>query len=216
MIELAAAWVRLLPPPALLARLEDRLPLLVGGPRDLPERQKTMRDVIAWSYDLLDAPEQTLFRRMCVFAGGCTLDTAEAVCAETGEEPAVLHGLAALVDKSLLRMQEGEDSGADASEPRLTILETTREYGLEQLTAEGEAETLRRRHAAYYLALAEAAEPELAGPDQVAWGARLEWEHDNLRAALRWALDSGDVVTGLRLAGAIHPGVIHNGQGEQS
>jgi predicted ATPase len=200
-IELAAAWARLLPLSALLARLDRRLPLLVGGPHDLPTRQRTMRDAIAWSYDLLTGEEQTLFRRLAVFAGGCTVEAAEAVCGETGEQSSTLIELAALLDRSLLRRQEESSTGTEP--PRLVMLETLREYGLEQLEASGEAETLRHRHAAHYLALAEAAEPELNGPHGREWGVRLEREHDNLRAALRWVLDSGNGQTGLRLVGAL-------------
>ncbi len=202
-IELAAAWTTLLPPAALLARLDLRLPMLVGGSQDLPPRQKTMRDTIAWSYDMLDAREQLLFRRLCVFAGGCTLDAVDAVCAESGEGSVPLHELATLVDKSLLRVRSHENRGSDAPEPRLTLLETIREYGMERLEAHGEAGTLRERHAAYYLTLAEAAEPESGGPDQAAWSARLEREHDNMRAALHWAQDRGHATRGLRLAGAL-------------
>jgi len=198
-VELAAAWVRLLPPPALLARLERRLPLLVGGPHDLPARQRTMRDTIAWSYRLLDAREQRLLRRLCVFVAGCTAEAAEAVCADG--EPAVLAGLAALVDRSFLRQQA--DARADDAEPRLIILETLREFGLEQLEASGEADAVRRRHAGYYLVLTEAAGAGLRGPDGVAWGARLEREHDNVRAALSWAQASGNGETALRLSGAL-------------
>ena len=167
-IELAAAWTRLLPPPALLARLERRLPLLVGGPHDLPARQRTMRDAIAWSYDLLDAPERRLFRQLAVFVGGCTLEAAEAVGVEAapGHAPpsaATLARLAVLVDRSLLRREDGGQQG-DA-EPRLTWLETIREYGLERLEEHGEGEAARERHAAHYLALAEAADSALSGPD---------------------------------------------------
>lgn len=207
-IELAAAWTILLPPQTLLARLGQRLPMLVGGPQDLPARQKTMRDAIAWSYDLLDTREQRLFRRLCVFAGGCTFEAADAVCSEVGEGPVALRELATLVDKSLLvradtLMRAHESLGSDSAEPRLTLLETIREYGMERLEAHGEAETLRARHAAYYLTLAEAAEPELGGPDQATWSAQLEQEHDNMRAALLWARDGGHVTVGLRLAGAL-------------
>ena len=200
-IELAAAWSRLLPPPALLARLEHRLPLLVGGPHDLPDRQRTMRDAIAWSYGLLEPAEQRLFRWLAVFAGGCTVAAAEEVCAGAADSPPVLAGLAALVDKGLLRRQD--EAYAASAEPRLTMLETLREYGLERLVEHGEEETARRRHTAHYLALAEAAEPALDGPEAEFWGTRLEREHDNLRAALRWALDRGDGATGLRLAAAL-------------
>jgi len=202
-IELAAARVALLPPAALLARLERRLAVLTGGARDLPERQRTLRAAIDWSYGLLTEDERRLSRRLAVFAGGCTLDAAEAVCAAGPAEFAewggdVLEGLASLVDKSLLRSEQG-----GSAEPRFTMLETIREYGLEQLAAGGDAEAPRRRHAAYYLRVAERAEPALTGAAQGTWLARLEGEHDNLRAALRWSRDSGETVLGLRLAGAL-------------
>jgi len=194
-IELAAARLPLLPPGELLARLTRRLPVLVDGPHDLPARQKTMRDAIAWSYELLDEPEQHLFRQLCVFAGGGTLDAVEAVCG-----PGSLDGLTALVADSLLRMPVAP---AGSGGPRTGMLETIREYGGEQLLAHGEAGPARRRHAACYLALAEEAAPALAGADAVAWLARLDVEHDNLRAALGWAREQGDGVTGLRLAAAL-------------
>ena len=203
-IELAAARIKLLPPQAMLARLGRRLELLRGGARDMPDRHQTLRHAIAWSYDLLEAGEQALFRRLAVFAGGCTLEAAEAVCqavddsaASPGQSLEVLDGMASLVDKSLLR-QEEQASG----EPRFRMLETIREYGLECLTASGEEPAVRRAHADYYLALAEAAEPALTGPEQATWLDRLEAEHDNLRAALRWAEESGEAEIGLRLAGA--------------
>jgi predicted ATPase/transcriptional regulator with XRE-family HTH domain/TolA-binding protein len=205
-IELAAARVTLLPPRALLARLGRRLPVLVAGPHDLPARQKTMRDAIAWSYELLEAWEQTLFGRLCVFVGGCSLDAAEMVCEEDGEGPAVLDGLAALVGSSLLRLEETPPAGAPDvphRAARVTMLETIREYGLERLETQAAAEVIGQRHAAYYVALAEEAAPALAGPQAVAWLARLEEEHDNLRAALRWARERGDGATALRLAGAL-------------
>lgn len=200
-IELAAAWAKILPPPALLVRLDRRLPLLVAGPHDLPARQRTMRDALAWSYDLLDPEEQALFRRLCVFAGGCTPEAAEAICADAGKGSMVLAPLAALVDKSLLHAWEDTPSG-DA-EPRMTMLETIREYGLERLEESGEADVVRGRHAAHYLVLAEAAETEVGGPEAAARMARVEREHDNLRTALRWSLDSGAGESGLRLAGAL-------------
>ncbi len=198
-IELAAPHVTLLPPHALLARLEHRLQVLVGGARDLPERQQTLRAAIAWSYDLLHAGEQALFRRLCVFVGGATLEAVEAVCHTAGDlEGDALGWLAALVDKSLLRREEGP-----GGEARVGLLETIREYGREQLATSGEQAATERSHAAYYLALAEEAEPELTGAEQVTWLARLEREHDNLRSALRWALESGEVEGGLRLAGTL-------------
>ncbi len=198
-IELAAARTRLLPPAVLLDRLDPRLPVLAGGLHDLPARQQTMRDAIAWSYDLLDEPQQALFRRMCVFAGGCTLDAAEVICANDGDAAAVLDGLTALMASSLL--QPDVRPAADA--PRVTMLETIREYGTERLDEHCEVAPIGQRHAAYYLALAEEAAAAMAGPAAAGWLGWLETEHDNLRAALRWALDRGDRVTALRLAGAL-------------
>ncbi len=204
-LEMAAAWVKLLPPAALLARLEQRLPLLTGGPRDLPERLRTMRGAVAWSYELLDAGERVLFRRLAVFVGGCALEAAEAVRAPGDQdEPSVLEGLAALMDKSLLRLEADDPSGdGGGDEPRVGMLETIREYALEQLEAEGEARELRRRHALYYLDLAERAEPELTGAEQALWLGRLERDVDNLRVALRWARDAGEIGIGVRLGGAL-------------
>ncbi len=198
-IELAAARVKVLPPAALLSRLERRLPLLTGGGRDLPARQQTMRDAIAWSHDLLTAEEQALFRRLAVFAGGFELEAAEAVCTGTGDLGAdVLEDLASLVDKSLLRQEVGP-----SGEPRFGMLETVREFGLEQLATSGEAEEARRRHAAWCLELVEAADlegcrrPDL---DPAAAFARLDADQGNLRAALTWASERGEVSTLLRLA----------------
>ncbi len=207
-IELAAARLRLLPPAALLARLERRLPVLAGGPHDLPARQQTMRDAIAWSYELLNGPEQALFRRMCVFVGGCTLEAAEVICSGGGEGPTILDGLASLVGSSLLRLQEAPAAGDDDASPaapRVTMLETIREYGTGLLAERSESGDIGQRHAAYYLALAEEAGPALTGPDVVAWLARLDTEHDNLRAALRWAREQDDGATTLRLAAALWP-----------
>src|SRR6266852_4875421 len=181
-IELAAGRSKLFSPQALLPRLRNRLKLLVGGAQDLPLRQQTLRGTIAWSYDLLDQAEKILFRRLAVFVGGCTLEAAEAVCHPDRDlEGDVLDAVERLVDKSLLR-QEAQADG----EPRLLMLETIREYALERLAASGETEATRRRHADYYLALAEQAEPLLAGEQQVPWLNRLEQEHENLRAALTW------------------------------
>lgn len=199
-IELAAAWTTLLPPLALLDRLAVRLPLLTGGPSDLPARQQTMRDAIAWSHDLLDPPEQRLFRRLSVFAGGCTMDAAEEICADRDSEGSVLPVLAALVTASLVSMHESEQA---PGEPRLTMLETIREFGQEELEAAGEASAVRARHAAWYAALAEEAASRLSGPDALAWTQRLDRERDNLQAALLWARDSGNVELGLRLAVAL-------------
>jgi tetratricopeptide (TPR) repeat protein len=186
-IELAAARVKLLPPQALLARLTPRLNVLSSGARDVPARQQTLRNTIAWSHQLLDAEEQQLFRRLSVFVGGCRLSALEAVAAALdGEVGRVFEGVASLLDQSLLLQSEQE-----GEEPRLQMLETIREYGLELLEASGEKEKTQRVHAAYYLALAEEAEPELAGPRQAMWLERLEQEHDNLRAALSWSLEQG-------------------------
>jgi predicted ATPase/DNA-binding CsgD family transcriptional regulator len=188
-IELAAARVKLLPPQVLLTRLAHRLQVLTSGARDAPVRQQTLRNTLAWSYDLLDAEEQRLFRRLSVFVGGCTLEAVEGLYTTLGEMPAdVLDGVASLIDKSLLRQTEQE-----GEEPRLLMLETIREYGLEALAASGEMESTWRAHAAYYLALAEDAELELGGPQQAARLGQLEREHDNLRAALQWSLEqAGD------------------------
>ncbi|HEX2224765.1 MAG TPA: AAA family ATPase [Thermoanaerobaculia bacterium] len=192
-IELAAARVRLLPPAALLARLEKRLPLLTGGPRDAPARQQTLRDAIAWSYDLLTAGEQALFRRLSIFAGGFSFEAAEAV-ANPGGELDVLDGVDRLSEHSLLRPGAGTDG-----EPRFTMLETIREYGLERLAQSGEAEATQRAHTEFFLALVEEAEPKLISPEQLVWLERLEAEHDNLLAALSWAVVS-DAQIALRLA----------------
>jgi predicted ATPase len=184
-IELAAARVKLLPPQVLLARLSQRLQLLTGGPRSLPVRQQTLRSTIQWSYDLLGPEEQTLFHLLSVFVGGWQLSAAEALCQEIGQADLdVLNTLSALLDNSLIQSSE-----QGAEEPRFLMLQIVREFGLERLTASGELETTRVAHARYFLALAEQAEPELDGPNQAMWVARLEHEHDNLREALEWALE---------------------------
>ncbi len=198
-IELAARRSKLFSPQALLPRLRNRLKLLVGGAQDLPSRQQTLRATIAWSYDLLDKTEKTLFRRLAVFVGGCTFEAAEAVC-HTHQDLGVdvLDAVAQLVDKSLLRQ------GAQAdSEPRLLMLETIREYALERLEESDEAEAMRRQHAIFFLRLSEEAQPKIRSAEQSTWGKRLEVEHDNLRAALRWTLECQEAEMGLRLAGAL-------------
>jgi predicted ATPase/DNA-binding CsgD family transcriptional regulator len=194
-IELAAAWMKILTPPALLARLERRLPLLADGPRDLPTRLQTMRAAIAWSYDGLTPARQTLFRRLSVFVGGCPLRAAETLLDRPPAE--MLADLAALVDQSLLRPAEQDD------EPRFAMLETIREFGLEQLAAIGEGSDARARHAAFYLAFAETARPRLQGGDRASWLPSLEREHDNLRVALAWFVERGDGERALRLTGAL-------------
>jgi len=201
-IELAAARMKLLSPHALLTRLDRRLAMLAGGSRDMPARQQTLRNTIEWSYQLLNAWEQRLFRRLCVFAGGCSLQAAEAVCSGPDDEAGqVLEGVASLVDKSLL--QRVEQTGEGNEEPHFLMLETIREYGLEALVASGEGEVARQAHADYFLQLAEEAEPALKGPLLVDWLERLEREHDNLRAALQWALESGKAEVALRLGTAL-------------
>lgn len=199
-IELAAARSTLFSPEAMLARLGSRLQLLTGGPRDVPARQQTLRNTIAWSYDLLTASEQTLFRRLCVFIGGSTLDAIAAVCTAAGDlELDIVDGLASLVDKSLL-WQDATTS----REPWFLMIETIREYGLEQLERSGEAQATRRAHAHSYLQLAEQSEPHLWGGAQEQWLDRLEQEHDNLRVALAWHIGQGEgVAAALRMAGRL-------------
>ena len=185
-LELAAARVKALSATQILERLEQRLPLLTGGPRDLPERQRTLRATIEWSYDLLTPDEQRLFARLSVFAGGCTLEAAEEI------PDADFDTLQSLVDKSLVRHNE----------ERYWMLETIREYATERLEESGEAEELRGRHAKHFLTLAEEAEPQLReGPKE--WLDRLEREHDNLRAALDLFEASGETQLALRLEGAV-------------
>ncbi|MCC6169486.1 MAG: tetratricopeptide repeat protein [Caldilineaceae bacterium] len=199
-IELAAARAALLSPRMLLARLNRRLAILNDGPLDMPERQRTLRATIDWSYRLLDLSEQLLFGRLAVFAGGWDLEAAEAICDAVGPLSATtLDGLQALLDKHLVQRVSGVDG-----EPRFTMLETIREFAVEQLTERGEAERVQRAHAQYYLALAEAAAPALHGPEQIAWFDRLDEEHANLRVALARLLDGGDAVGALRLGGALH------------
>ncbi|MGH9882877.1 MAG: protein kinase domain-containing protein, partial [Pyrinomonadaceae bacterium] len=182
-IELAAARIKLFPPGIVLARLNDRLQLLTGGARDLPERQQTMRSTIAWSYELLEEEEKKLFRRLSVFVDGCTPEAAEAVCNSMGDlRLDFLDGMASLVDKSLQRQEE--HLGA---EPRFRAFETIREYGLECLSKSGEAAAISRQHANFFLKFAEQIEPKLLGSDQEVWLDRLEVEHENLRAALEWS-----------------------------
>ena len=196
-IELAAARTRLLPPKAMLKRLGDRLKLLTGGARDLPGRQQTLRGAIDWSHDLLDEEDRHLFRRMSVFSGGRTLEAMEAVCDAEGDLD-VFGAVESLLEKSLIRQEEGPED-----EPRFVMLETIHEYAREKLQESGEAEEFKRLHADYFLVLAEEAEPEFVGPDQIAWMDRLEAEHDNLRAALSWCMEAGEAESALRMAGAL-------------
>ncbi|MBK9712314.1 MAG: helix-turn-helix domain-containing protein [Kouleothrix sp.] len=215
-IELAAVRSKLFSPQALLARLDNRLTFLTGGARDLATRQRTLRTAIDWSYDLLSPAEQQLFAWLGVFVGGCTLEAAETVCgdketrrqgdraAPSGTSPglplslSVLDGLSSLVDKSLLKQTQGDDG-----EPRFEMLETLREYALDRLVRRGEVDALRDAHAAYYLGLAEAAAQGSLSSARLAWHARLDAEHDNLRAALAWCQSCGDAGRELRLGAAL-------------
>ena len=203
-IELAAARAVLLAPAALLARLDRRLFVLAGGPRDQPARLRTMRDALAWSYDLLDEREQALFRRLAVFVGGCTIEAAEWVAAgpapgqPVGPDSSFLDLLQRLVDQSLVLRHDG------ATGRRFGMLETVREFGLEQLAASGEEDAVRAAHAAYYLDVVERAQPGLWSGTGELLLASIEAEHDNARAALAWAL-AYEPVTALRLAGGLGP-----------
>lgn len=215
-IELAAARVKIISPQSILSRLESQINLLTGGARDLPARQQTMRGTVEWSYNLLDENEKALFRRLSVFAGGFTVDAAEAVCGwqltdgsqkplpdntllptANREPPTVLDGISSLLDKSLLVRKE-QISG----EARFRMLVVVREYAREALDVVGESESIARRHAEYFLALGKEAEPYLQAAQSAEWLNRLEDEHDNLRAALRWAMHS-DAGLGQKLAAAI-------------
>ena len=192
-IELAAARAKYYTPQMLLARLEQGLSVLSGGARDLPARQQTLRAAISWSYDLLSPREQLLFRHLAVFVDGWNLDAAEALCMARGRlTEDMLEGMASLVDKSLLR-QEGQDEG----EPRWWMLQTLREFGLEVLANAGETEATQQAHAEYYLRLSEEAAPRLRGSEQERWFARLEQEHENLRAALTFLLAQAHRQAGL-------------------
>ena len=196
-IELAASRAKLLSPSDMLDRLHHRLALLTGGARDLPSRQRTLRETIGWSFDLLAPVEQSLFARLSVFVGGWTLEAADEVANPDGElAPDTLDAVGSLMDKSLVRHETG-DGGH-----RFGMLETIREFGADVLRAFGEEDGIRRRHATYFLALAERAEPELTVSHR-GWLDRLEREHDNLRAAIAWSIDTGDAEPGLRLAGAL-------------
>ena len=182
-LELAAARVKLLTPRAIVERLDHSLRMLTGGPRDLPKRQQTMRAAVAWSYDLLDEEERAVLGRLAVFAGGCTLDAAEAVCGAGGE--IVIEALSSLVEKSLVRYREQEDG-----ETRFTMLEVVREYAMEQLDASGETGATQLAFAQYFKRMAEEAEPDIRSGNQVAWVRRLSREHDNVKAALAILLDA--------------------------
>ena len=198
-IELAAARTRVLSPLTMLDRLQSRLQLLVGGARDLPERQQTLRSAIDWSHELLNEAEQKLFRRLSVFVGGCTLEAAEAVCNTRYDlDLEAFEGISSLIDKNLV--QGLEVHGAD---PRFVMLETIREYALECLRSSGEERKVRRAHAAYCLVLAEEGNPELNAVDRAAWLARGDSEIDNFRSALDWLFQNRELEWGLRLSIAL-------------
>ena len=194
-IELASARVKVLSPSLMLKRLTNRLQLLTGGARDLPQRQQTLRATMDWSYDLLSAAERKLFRRLSVFAGGCNLEGVEAVCDTKGDlDLNLLDGMASMLDKSLVQqIQPGK------GESRFVMLETIREYALEKLEASGELPLTKRAHAAYCLVLAEEDATEESGK----WLERFGFEHDNFRAALEWLTETGDAEWGLRLGSAL-------------
>src|ERR671913_211379 len=182
-----------------LARLGSRLKLLTGGARDLPERQRTLRATIEWSFALLNAGEQVLFGRLAVFSGGRTLQAIEAICDADGDLPVdAFEGVSSLLDKSLLRQEEGSNG-----EPRFVMLETVHEYAREKLQESAQAEEIKRTHAQYFLTLAAQAYPELKGANQLEWLDRLEAEHDNMRVALSWALERKEAEVAFRLGGAL-------------
>jgi predicted ATPase/DNA-binding winged helix-turn-helix (wHTH) protein len=194
-IELAAARVKVLSPALMLTRLANRLQLLTGGARDLPQRQQTLRATMDWSYDLLSAAEKKLFRRLSVFAGGCNLEGVEAVCDTKGDlDLDLLDGMASMLDKSLVQQIE-----PGKGETRFAMLETIREYALEKLKASGELPLTKRAHAAYCLVLAEEEATEESGK----WLERLGFEHNNFRAGLEWLTETGDAEWGLRLGTAL-------------
>jgi predicted ATPase len=198
-IELAAAGVKLLSPQAILARLERRLPLAAAGARDVPDRQRTLRGAIDWSFELLDEAEQRLFTRLAVFAGGWSLDAAVEVCNPDDELGIdTFSGLASLADKSLIHADQTDDP-----EPRFGILQVIREFAAGQLDASTDGPVVRTRHARRMLAVAEEAEPQLVLSDVRVWQSRLRRDEDNLRTALRWARAQGEAEIGLRIAGAL-------------
>jgi len=198
-IELAASRAAILGPAAMLQRMERRLPLLTSGPRDVPARQRTLRAAIGWSYELLSESERILFRRLAALIGGATVEAAAAVCDPDGNMGIdTLEGLSALMDNSLVHTIQ-----TPADHLRFGMLQTIREFGMERLEAEDDAPMIRRRHADWFLRLAEAAEPNFRGPELDRWLQALQIEHDNLRAALRWAIENDEADIGLRLAASL-------------
>ena len=198
-IELAAARTRMLPPSAILDRMEYPLRLLTGGALDLPDRQQTLRKAIDWSYSLLNADEKRLFRRLAVFAGGCTMESAEAVCnTKLDLEMDLLDALSSLVDKNLVQRMDRAQA-----EPRFAMLETIREYALEKLIESGERDATRLSHAAYCLVLAEEGNPDLNSSERTAWLTRCDFEIENLRTALDWLFETSNIDWSLRLCVAL-------------
>ncbi len=198
-VELAAARIRLLTPEAILDRLERHLPVLVGGATDLPARQRTLRGAIDWSYDLLDSAERRLFDRLAVFAGGFSIEAAEAICNPDAELAIdTLDGLTSLANMSLIQPTPVTDG-----ESRFGLLQVIREFAAEMLDGGSDSDEIHRRHAQHVLTLAETAEPELRSASLRVWQRRLRREQDNVRSALRWAAEQGEAEVGLRTAGAI-------------
>ena len=197
-IELAAARLKLLSPEALLGRLASQFDVLQGGTRDLPERHRTLRGAIDWSHDLLDEDERRMFRRLAAFAGGSTLEAAEAICSDDGEPGAeALDVIASLLDSSMLTT-----ATADGGDIRIGMLDTIRAYAAERLLESGEAPLIRRNHAEYYSALCGEAKPHLIGAEEPRWTDRLRAERGNLRLALEWCTVN-DLVLGQRLASSL-------------
>jgi DNA-binding CsgD family transcriptional regulator len=201
-IELAASRMRLLSPQQLLAWLGQSLQVLTGGSRDLPERQQTMHNTIKWSHDLLNAEEQRLFQRLVVFVGDCSIEAAQSVsntiCRVIGEEPViVLDSAISLLDKHLIQQREQHD------ESRLSMLETIREFGLQSLHSSGEYDIARRAHAVYFQSMVEESEPPVFDTKETEWFESLEQEHDNLRAALHWFIESEESEMALKLSGSL-------------
>lgn len=202
-LELAAARIKILSPQGLLARLENRLQILTSTQQDIPARQQTLRNTLAWSYDLLNAQEQRLFRQLAIFVEGCTLEAAEALCKRSEDGPiensfSVLDGITSLIDKSLLHQHI-----QDEEEPRLVMLETIHEYGMEQLVASGEITTMQQAHAMFYLELAEMAERKLTGTEQGTWFERLQQDYENIKAALQWFMQQKEWEKSLRVGNAL-------------
>jgi predicted ATPase len=197
-IELAASRVRILDLATMRSQLDEQLPMLAGSQRDRPERQRTMRGAIDWSHRLLEEGDRRLFARIAVFPGGCTIDAVRSVCDDAAIDRPVIDGLESLVEKSLLRLEEALDAG-----PRFAMLIAIREYAEERLEQAGDADEVRRRAAAYLMALAEEAEPHLVADDQRLWLDRVERERPNFAAALSWAIETGEAELAQRTASAL-------------